>query len=337
MAKLVAATEGVERAAELFLVRNYYALEGAILDMCGMQSEKPKAGLMVALGTLIRNASKTVVVDHIVKNKLEEVKEVERFQKVFNLNYAKMFSTAEYQLKEKRQRDNRKPAALPDEKSLETLRRYLIAEINRATARKAAMSRADYVHLRKVVLTRLTLLNARRGSEPARLLIKDFEDRNSWIEEGTATNLSNNYTIMFVMGKGAGLVPVVVPKDCERALELLVNSKNRSVAGVNQTNKFLFAYTKDSTDNITGYNEIMQICRKINIPVITATAIRHRSSTIFWHMEGIDEQKVNRFMEHMGHSKDINKNIYAVPPVLSIMQTVVPVIERLDTVCSLYR
>ena len=38
------------------------------------------------------------VVDHIVKNKLEDVREVERFQ-VFNLNYAKMFSTAEYRLR----------------------------------------------------------------------------------------------------------------------------------------------------------------------------------------------------------------------------------------------
>ncbi len=51
-------------------------------------------------------------------------------------------------------------------------------------------------------------------------------------------------------------------------------------------------------------------------------------------MEGIDEQTVNRFMDHMGHSKDININIYAVLPALSILQTVVLVIERLDTVPS---
>ena len=49
-------------------------------------------------------------------------------------------------------------------------------------------------------------------------------------------------------------------------------------------------------------------------------------------MEGIDEQTVNRFTEDMGHFKDIDKNIYAVPPALSILQTVVPVIERLHTV-----
>ena len=37
MTKLVAATECVERAAELFLVQNYYELEDTILDMCGMK------------------------------------------------------------------------------------------------------------------------------------------------------------------------------------------------------------------------------------------------------------------------------------------------------------
>ncbi len=44
--------------------------------------------------------------------------------------------------------------------------------------------------------------------------------------------------------------------------------------------RFLFAFTKDSCGNITRYNEIMQTCKKVNIPVITATVIRHRSSTI---------------------------------------------------------
>ena len=63
------------------------------------------------------------------------------------------------------------------------------------------------MHIRKIVLTRLTLLNAMRGSEPARLLMKDFKDRNSWIGKGATNVLSNNYTIMFVMGKGAGLDP----------------------------------------------------------------------------------------------------------------------------------
>ena len=51
--------------------------------------------------------------------------------------------------------------------------------------------------------------NARRGSEPARTLIKDFEERDSWID---TTKISSDdaaamdkYSITFIMGKGAAL------------------------------------------------------------------------------------------------------------------------------------
>ena len=109
-----------------------------------------------------------------------------------------------------------------------------------------------------------------QGSEPARLLMKDFKDRNSCIGKGATNVPRNTYTIMFVMGKGAGLVPVVVPKDCERACELLVNSNNRSVAGLSPTNKFLFGYMKDFCDNITGYNKSSKRAKRMlmSVPVL---------------------------------------------------------------------
>ena len=93
---------------------------------------------------------------------------VEHFDKVFKMNYLKNFSQAEYQLKEKLQRENRKPVSLPDEGDLHRLREYLCEQIQIANA-KNTITKTEYVHLRKVVLTRLTLLNARRGSELARM------------------------------------------------------------------------------------------------------------------------------------------------------------------------
>ena len=56
---------------------NYYALKNSILDKYGMKSDTPKAVLMVTVGTLNINPEKTLVVDHIVKNRLKDVKEVE--------------------------------------------------------------------------------------------------------------------------------------------------------------------------------------------------------------------------------------------------------------------
>ena len=186
LAKLLHATKGVEKAAELFKVDNFYQLEDAIKYICqpDSSSDKPvKAGLRIAIGTLVRIATKVLSADYIINRQAERVKEVEQFEKVFNLNYSKNFSVAEYCLKENRQRDNRKPNALPEEADIEKLRKYLVDEIAKtATMLGEAMSKRHYIHLRKIVLTRLTLLNGRRGSEPGRILLQDFMERNSWSE-----------------------------------------------------------------------------------------------------------------------------------------------------------
>ena len=117
------------------------------------------------------------------------------------MNYLKNFSQAEYQLKEKLQRENRKPVSLPDEDEgdLHRLREYLCEQIQIANA-KNTITKTEYVHLRKVVLTRLTLLNAQRGSEPARMLLTEFHERNSMIS--TEDQVTGMYSITFMMGKG---------------------------------------------------------------------------------------------------------------------------------------
>lgn len=365
LARLVEATKDVDTGADLFKSENFYELEEGILHVCKDEGGKQmKAGLKVAIGSLLRMSAKFVETHYIImlekKKKelnicletedekcikqatiaIQELKEkaeqVERFQKVLNSSYAKMFATAEYQLKETRQRQNRKPLALPSESDLQKLRKYLLDQIADALRDDKVMSKMDYVHLRKVVLTRLTLLNARRGSEPARLLINDFQERGEWIEKEKLNpndrDMLTKYSITFLMGKGTSLVPLLIPKDCERAMGILVSSTNRMMAGVSLENVFVFAYTQQSTDNTTGYNEIRDICNDLEIPVITATAIRHRSSTIFWSMEGVQEATIDIFMEHMGHAKAIDKNIYAVPPVVQTIQTVVPILEAFDQV-----
>ena len=76
----------------------------------------------------------------------------------------------------------------------------------------------------------------------------------------------------------------------------------------------------------------MDVCRIIYIPVITATSVRHRSSTMFRKMEGIEEATIDTVMSHLGHDKAVNRNIYTVPPAERILQTVVPLIEELDKV-----
>jgi len=75
------------------------------------------------------------------------------------------------------------------------------------------------------------------------------------------------------MLKGLALVPVFFPKECEPASRILVDRETRSAVGIAPTNEFIFAYTSHSNDGTVGYNEIKDVCEKINIPVLSAKGL----------------------------------------------------------------
>ena len=46
----------------------------------------------------------------------------------------------------------------------------------------------------------------------------------------------------------------------------------------------------------------------------------------------VSEEDIDCFMEHVGHHRNIDKNIYACPPAMRVMQTVTPILEKIDGV-----
>ena len=107
LARLVEATGGVTKAEQLFVISNFYMLEQSIHNVCPTDADsdkQSKAGLKVAIGSLIRVAAKSVIANFIITNRINDSIQVEMFLKVFKMNYSKIFSRADYQLK-------RKPAA----------------------------------------------------------------------------------------------------------------------------------------------------------------------------------------------------------------------------------
>ena len=64
-----------------------------------------------------------------------------------------------------------------------------------------------------------------------------------------------------------------------------------------------------NTSNMQTVNEIMSVSCLIETSVVSATEVRHRSLTAVFAMDNTDETAIDRFMEHMGHSKIIDRNI----------------------------
>ena len=59
--------------------------------------------------------------------------------------------------------------------------------------------------------------------------------------------------------------------------------------------------------------------------------MRHRASTALWGMT-ISESQIDGFMVHIGHQKQMDKNMYACPPPLRAMKTVTPLLEEINWV-----
>jgi integrase len=287
--------------------------------------------MKVVLGSLIRNSVKILTSEAIIDGSGFDL-ELEKFMKVFNAKYKEIFTVAEYDLLKKRQRVNRKPRALPAEDELDALRQHLTKELDRGAK---GFPPSDFVHFRRLALARITLLNGRRGSEAARMTIADFVERDEWIDRSKMTaqdtEILLHYTVTFTMGKGSTLVPIIIPKNCEAILSRLTDSNFRQAAGVNPRNPFIFAYKSESLDPVTGYDDLNTVCKNIGITTIDATSNRHRTATLFWEMKA-DDHSIDLFMSHLGHSRAINESIYSVPPVLSTLRTVVPIVSNMDKV-----
>ncbi|ELU12849.1 hypothetical protein CAPTEDRAFT_186535 [Capitella teleta] len=99
----------------------------------------------------------------------------------------------------------------------------------------------SYVSLRDALCSRITLYNARRGGEPSRLKLKQWRDAVSkqWIDKETELDewdkkaVHDNGLITCMSGKGpVRLVPVIFPKDCIPALELISDPTFRKKVGI---------------------------------------------------------------------------------------------------------
>ena len=212
----------------------------------------------------------------------------------------------------------RKPSSLPDETTLQELKCFMTPEIKYV---QNNYNIKDYVWLRSLVVARLTLYNARRGEEAARMLQSEWEDASKgiWVPEEQVMKITDpaeqfllgQYRLAYLKGKGRKYVPVLVPVDLIDPIDILI--RDRNAFGVKEENVFLFA-TKNGDSHCSGWHAVSEVCQRANIKLpVNATKMRHRISSIFASLDmNSKDQKI--FLDHMGHDMNINKDNYQCPP-----------------------
>ena len=94
----------------------------------------------------------------------------------------------------------------------------------------------------------------------------------------------------------------------------------------------MFPCTQKSDTHVGGWHAVKRICLDANIEDsdrLTATKMRHRVSTLYASID-MPENERHFFYKHLGHSADINANIYQAPPVESKILKVGKHLLKLD-------
>jgi hypothetical protein len=318
-------------SAEMLVRRHFHVLERAIEEYTSGGESGLKPGLKLSLFYLIKKMAKIVKASYLVKNLDNEAAEVDRFLEVLALNESIIFGDAIYAINKGRQTKLRRPEQLPGDDDVQTLRDYTVNSMSKLINDQYLLwTSKEFVCLRDLAVSRLTLFNARRGGEPARLLITDWKDAElgAWIDNSAVKKLHEveqklfrDMRVTYQTGKGNNhLVPVIIPNDTVCALRKLCDDKIRADVGILETNRYIFPCTQLSMEHVSGWHAVNKICLDANVREpnrLTATKMRHRASTLYAAMD-VPECERLHFYKHMGHSSDINANVYQAP--LAVME-----------------
>jgi len=145
-----------------------------------------------------------------------------------------------------------------------------------------------YVKLCDLANSRVTLFNARRGGEPARLTTSNWP---IWLNQKRIENTKEpdcsafrDMTVMYQTGKGNHLVPFLVPAGTMSTLDKLCDADVCSNCGVLSSNKYLIPSTNNSAKHVYGWlavHKVAQAAATERPDLVTTTRVRHQVSMLY--------------------------------------------------------
>ncbi|MEW8546316.1 MAG: hypothetical protein AB2693_22595, partial [Candidatus Thiodiazotropha sp.] len=263
-----------EAVEDIFLRKNFNALEIAIGRVTKEDNDTLKHGVKYHLYYLICTVHEILVANYLSKDMDERAAEIEKFKKLLDLNKTLLFGDAMYQINMRRQEKLRMPEQMADESDVRKLRQYICDTITKYTSEYTIIGPHEYVKLRDSICARITLFNARRGGEPARLRLKQYDDirTSRWVNSKQKRNLDDidrqlfkEMEVTYQAGKGDHLVSDFIPKDCRKGLDILTDPEIRHTATVPEYNDFVFASTQGSNFHVNGWDAINRMCEGADV------------------------------------------------------------------------
>lgn len=121
---------------------------------------------------------------YIQTQRMTTYRELDVFKCLLDHSWAFIFRPAEIEC-ESRMNQLRKPQEMPLEQDVKTFRDYVVQRTKSIVEDPYKLwDMHAFIELRNLIVARLTLFNARRGGEPARLFLSEWEDalKGVWID-----------------------------------------------------------------------------------------------------------------------------------------------------------
>ncbi|GFS19075.1 histone-lysine N-methyltransferase SETD8-A, partial [Elysia marginata] len=168
---------------EILNYRRFEALEKAIKSISTKETGEDKVGLKVRIGFVLKRAAKIMRGYFVMKADAQKEADMTRFLDVIELQWHYIFLPAQIEC-EQRRTGLRKPSAMPDEEDISVFRDFIKHEMVKLTEQYEMWDKHTFVRARNLVVARLTMFNARRGGEPARLTLKEWKEAitDAWID-----------------------------------------------------------------------------------------------------------------------------------------------------------
>nr|XP_047142408.1 uncharacterized protein LOC124816750 [Hydra vulgaris] len=227
-------------SADMFECSNNRTFRAAVRSYTTKDKDDLKAGLKQSLCYLIINCVKILKGIYNEEQNSDAAKQLNSFFSLFKMWKKSMFKDASNKLIQTKHSKLQKPSSLPLEEDCKIFKSYILSKMEFFTANPLWMESfiaENFVELRDLACARLTFLNARRGDEPARLLLSQYNEAvgDEYIDihrlhEFTEKDqdLIKSVKIAYMAGKGTHRVLVIILADTLRALSIISNINIRS-------------------------------------------------------------------------------------------------------------
>ena len=318
----------IEELSQIYNPKYYAATTNACNKLAGFDEdsgEYKSPAVALNLGTLVKHVGEVHITKCIIDGKKDAKRDAEEFLHVFKSEYSvDVNKVANEQMQ---QAKRQKKVTLPSVGDISKLWKFLKDKRDQAYLKlEEEYSSENWKELMNYTLISIQVFNRRRAGETERILIDDFQARQSIdakVDPEVYKRLSKKereyaekYSRFVVRGKLNRTVAVILQKELVDCCLAII--KYRKEAKVPDTNKYLFGLPSMDKSR-PKYLRACGLLRKYStecgadVPyTLRGTQLRKHVATTCLKMD-LTEQFTSDLANFMGHADNIHKAHYRMP------------------------